>query len=277
MNQLQSSQLIVAVSTTYDRLLNLKNTQFPRHEALFYVLSCQGEPQLPIKEYVKKIQDIFGEKCEYAFLEGFGLSRNRNAALALALDKLTRKSGFIHICDDDVTLDLSGLFELQKVAVNTKTDIAVGVVSSGDAMFKEYKHESYEISPYSAAKVSSIEMLVSSRFLSENKIAFDESFGLGTLYPSGEEFIFCNDVLNVGGRIKFFPITICDHPPISSGQDFFTESDKVVAKGAMLSRALGKWKAFLCSIAFSFKKWPSYKKHMSLFKFILLMIKGVLR
>jgi hypothetical protein len=267
--------LVVAVATVYNRLGAIRPQQFPKREGIKYVVSCQGDRELNDNDYVEIIRKIFGEDCLYTLLDGFGLSINRNSAITLALN--SDECEYIYIADDDITLNVDGLLMFAKTLKDSSFDFGAGIVSTSNGYFKFYSSSEFEINRFNSAKVSSVEIVISKTTLKDYNLKFDEDFGLGAKYPSGEEFIFCNDALRQGAKGCFYPIVLCQHPPESSGQDFFSSDDKIMAKGAMLGRSFGKVLGSLMILAFSLKKYNSYKQEIGIYRFTRNLFKGLCR
>jgi hypothetical protein len=87
----------------------------------------------------------------------------------------------------------------------------------------------------------------------KNALFFDLDFGLGSLYPSGEEYIFLTDALKLGLNVGYFPVVIGIHPDSSSGDDFFSSPIKIQAKRQMFIRIFGKY-SFPIIVMFWIKK-----------------------
>ncbi|MGI9533099.1 hypothetical protein, partial [Lutimonas sp.] len=121
-------------------------------------------------------------------------------------------------------------------------------------------------------KVSSVEIAFRSDSILKNNLKFDEKFGLGSTFPTGEEAIFLSDALKKGLKIKYVPIPIVQHPKESSGYNYTNNYSLIMGKGAMLCRIFG-WKAYVISIAFALKKYKL--SSISLIKFIQIMFEGI--
>ncbi|HET8963068.1 MAG TPA: hypothetical protein VFM99_04180, partial [Chitinophagales bacterium] len=116
------------------------------------------------------------------------------------------------------------------------------------------------------AKVSSCEMLLKRNWILQNKIAFNTQFGLGAIYPGGEEFIFITEVIKAGGTARFIPINICIlETTITSGRNYTPAM--VTAKGAMIRKVYG-WKFLFINFAYTMRKYGEYKSSMSAWQFI---------
>lgn len=190
------------------------------------------------------------DHISYQQLDFAGLSKSRNAALSLCTTK------YAYIMDDDVEFDLEKIGELVKQMEKHKVDVATCQFryQNGNSP-KQYAVNPFVHNMLSAAKVASIELCINIESLNKHNIRFDERFGLGAEYPSGEEYIFLTDCLKVGLHVAYFPIVTGIHPNETSGLDFFTSADKTLAKRAMLQRIFG-WKSMPYTVAFWLKKLP---------------------
>ena len=85
--------------------------------------------------------------------------------------------------------------------------------------------------------VASIEVAISLPTLRQTGIRFDERFGLGAPFPTGEELVLLADVLRAGGRILFVREIIASHPAQTAG----ARRDLTVtrARGALFRRLFG--------------------------------------
>ncbi|BED88002.1 glycosyl transferase [Pseudoalteromonas sp. MM1] len=266
----------ILISTIYDRIDLLNEKNYPQNPEVTYFISCQGYRNKEIRHYEEALISIFGKNCNYSFMEGYGLSKNRNNAITLALSK-SNNDTYFYICDDDISIDIDSLLKVSAIASHEKLVCVVGMVKTINGYFKNYPAKQRTYSRLDCSKVSSVEMLVCSDFIEKNKLHFDERFGLGAEYPSGEEFVFCNDIISLGGKVRFFPIAFCEHPPVSSGSDFFSSHNKVIAKGAMFTRVFGKVGGVVLSLIFAFKKKSQYRGSLTFFEFTKQIIKGALR
>lgn len=85
--------------------------------------------------------------------------------------------------------------------------------------------------------VASIEVAVSLPMLRKKGIRFDERFGLGAPFPTGEELVLLADLLRAGGRIVFVREIVASHPAQTAG----ARRDLTVlrARGALFRRLFG--------------------------------------
>lgn len=183
-----------------------------------------------------------------------GLSKSRN----LALREST--ADYAYIMDDDVILNDGAIESLVKLLMQDNVDVGTAYFNYEDGRkSKTITSKSFNHDYLTAAKVSSIELCIRLKAILDKNIFFDESFGLGADYPSGEEYIFITDCMKEGLATKFYPICIGVHPNVTSGDDFYSSRPKVLAKREMFRRVFG-WKAPLFILAFWAKKLPTVLK-----------------
>lgn len=264
--------ITVAISTMYSRLEAIQPEQFPYDERVTYVISCQGDKIYDSTFYEKKIKSLFGSSCYFILLDGYGLSKNRNAAIKLA--SKIKNCEYIYIADDDIYVDINGICIIASKLKNSSFDFCVGKISTSNGFFKNYANYEYKITRLRAAKISSVELMISAYMITKYDIIFDERFGLGSTYPSGEELIYCCDAISNKLKGVYFPIVLSMHSPESSGQNFYSNHQKIVAKGAMFKRAFGPLRGLLLILIFSLKKYPKYRRNISFWFFLLYMYKG---
>lgn len=198
-----------------------------------------------------------------------GLSKSRNKALEL--------------CDGDIALisddDVEYVENLQEIIIrafeeNRDADIITFQIKTPDEkLFKEnYKIFQFTHNIKTIMRVSSIEIAFRVKSIKENKIKFDEKFGLGTNYPTGEEAIFLYGAMKKGLKIIYVPIPIVYHPKESSGGMFKNNPILIKAKGAMFYRIFGI-KSYLISLLFAYKKYKM--SNYSFFEFFSYMLEGI--
>lgn len=193
------------------------------------------------------------------FSETKGLSISRNILLSLS------QGDFSWILDDDVSPCFTGIKNLISF-LEANSDIAALSCKFTDiegVTRKNYKNHNFEHGIFSIMKVSSIELILNRRFLGESAIAFDENFGLGAKYPSGEENILLSDILRKGGLIKFFPEVICFHPVVTSASVKFDQKSWN-ARGALMRRVFGAF-GILFFVPFFLKRVQSGQTSLSNF------------
>ncbi|MCQ4294873.1 glycosyltransferase [Pseudomonas stutzeri] len=176
-----------------------------------------------------------------------GLSKSRNLAMRNC------STQYALISDDDVVIDIPSLLNAVDFAEKNNVDILACRFSYSDGTMNSYPEAGRHLGIMSVASVCSIEILVKVDSLRRNFISFDERFGLGTSLPSGEEYVFLTDALKSGLEIRHSPCVVCSHPLVTSGMDFFTTKEKVLAKREMIIRVFGLWAPFVMIVFFAKK------------------------
>ncbi|EEY39696.1 glycosyltransferase [Vibrio mimicus] len=211
-------------------------------ENISYVIVHQNYYNFINKElYVRK--DVV-----YILSDTIGLSISRNIAIANSNGEIS------YILDDDVVIDYSSIGYIKDFFKSKKVDVAQFQVSTVNGHFKKYKLNERRLGLLDLAKISSIEIAFRTDFVRKHGILFPEDMGLGTNFPSGEEYVFLAHAYKKNADIIFFPLTTVTHPPVSSGMDFFSNPNKLKAKKIMFSKAHGRILGRLFYIAFLLKK-----------------------
>lgn len=180
-----------------------------------------------------------------------GLAKSRNAALA-------RASGEICLFSDDDIVFLEDARETiaRAFAAHPAADIITfqARIPTG-APFKTYPTKPKWLGRRTIMRVTSWEIAFRRRAILAAGLTFDERFGLGARFPTGEENIFLRDALGCGLKILYVPQPIVIHPAQSSGSDF-TDETIIMAKGAMFYRMFGR-PAHWINALFAWKKSPA--------------------
>ncbi|NQZ82851.1 MAG: glycosyltransferase family 2 protein [Colwellia sp.] len=178
-----------------------------------------------------------------------GLSKSRN----LAIKACTTKYIVFSDDDNDYVEDFSQIIAKYHKQLKEPEFISFQIHDKNGVAFKKYPHILKPHNKMSALRISSIEHIINCDFLKTNNILFDESFGLGALYPSCEQPIFLASILAQGGRAFYVPSPFAIHPIEHSGLDFFSR-DNALTRGKMLIRVFGAIKGRLLAAAFIMKK-----------------------
>ncbi len=195
-----------------------------------------------------------------------GLSKSRNHALDHAEGKICL------ISDDDLTYkeDIESII-LHSFEQHPDADIITFQIETPDGQLrKKYKTKAYWHNKRTVMKVSSVEITFRKSAIDQSNLHFDENFGLGAAFPTGEENIFLADALDKKLKILSLPIPIVSHPLESSGKNFDSRQ-LIQAKGALFERIFGL-KSYIVSFLFACRKYKMSK--FSLFAFYGLMLRG---
>jgi hypothetical protein len=203
------------------------------------------------------------EKCHET-----GLSKSRNRALELAMD------GPCLMADDDGILNenVSSIVETAFRENRGADIITFQIISPEGAPAKKYKADRFWHDRRSIAGVSSVEIAFRREAVIRAGVMFDEQFGLGAEYPTGEEFIFLSDALEKGLKILYLPIPIVRLTKQSSGRNY-QDRRFLVGKGAMIARVFGR-RGKVVIMFFALKKFPEYRRLYSLYEGYTLLQRG---
>lgn len=191
----------------------------------------------------------------YSQTQSAGLSRNRNNALTHATSEINL------ITDDDV--EYVPDFEqrvLSEYESHHDADIITFRVERGHHV-PEKREDHFTHNKWSLRKVPSVGITFKKSSLKKTNVRFDERFGLGAVYESGEEQIFLKDCLDAGLKLVHVEVPIVRHTHLSSA--WIWNKAQVRAKVAVMWRMYGPLVAFVIPLRFVFTKKELYQEHMS--------------
>ncbi|MDR7017303.1 glycosyltransferase [Acinetobacter sp. 3657] len=222
----------------------------------------RGTPPHNIIVINQCVDEIHENKSFLNFYER-GLSRSRNRGLE-------KSNSDICLITDNDTFFNDNMEDVIKKAFSDYPDadiLTFQVETPEGELYKNYKENFFWHNKLSLAKVSSVEIAFRRESILKTNIKFDEDFGLGSYFPTSEEYIFLADAFSKGLKIGYVPKVIVYHPKESSG-GAFTNKELVYAKGAMINRIFGK-KGILICFLFSLKKYRySGMSFLSFFKLL---------
>ncbi|MEO8933950.1 MAG: glycosyltransferase family A protein [Xanthomarina sp.] len=169
----------------------------------------------------------------------FGLSKSRNLALKNAVGDICL------FTDDDVVFDANFHITIVNAFSENKNAglIAFKVHNREGEDYRSYPTRNKRFNLKSIKGLMSIEIAVRPKIILQKGIRFDERFGLGSLFETGEEYLFGNSVLNHQIPAYFFNSYIVYHDEFNSGMDL--GSDKIIfGRGALNYCLYGKWAYF---------------------------------
>ena len=212
--------------------------------------------------------DLASNGIRIISFEERGIAQSRNRALEFA------HGDYLLITDDDVSV-LANMKEtiIESFKAYPEADlITFQSLDENGQQRKVYSERSYWHSKRSLLKVSSIEIAIKRSSWRKDPFYIDARFGLGSLFPTGEESIFLTDLYNRGWKMRYVPKAIVQHPNASSGRALFHNENLIMAKGAMIARIFG-WRAAFIAFLFALKK----RKEMGygLFQCFRLLSEGI--
>ncbi|MGF1885601.1 glycosyltransferase family 2 protein [Photobacterium profundum] len=211
-------------------------------------------------------EKIASDKVRYIQSSTIGLSKSRNIALEHAVGDI------LWIMDDDTKLLDSAYNSIVDEFGLSKKVVILNFMPNFDLVNDEIKE--YKFNYISAIHICSINICIRKDVVNDG-FRFDESFGLGTQLPSGEEYIFITDMIKNGYDIFQSKIIGCLHSDDSSGLDFFSSENKLIAKFRMFERVFGK-AGFIFSLLFLMKKSNVLYRHGYILKSYKLFFRHIL-
>lgn len=197
-----------------------------------------------------------------------GLSKSRNRAIHLA----TGTHAFI--ADDDLVYAKDFKRKIEKAFSEfPEADIITFKIETPEGLpYKNYSNQSFEHSRTSIFKVSSVEIVLKLNTIKKHQLKFDENFGLGSTFTSGEETIFLNDAMNAGLRIYYCPEALVIHPLESSGK--VLDETFFISKGALIKRLYRRSLYFFIGLIFLVKQLAKSQNTLTLSASIKAIFKG---
>jgi glycosyltransferase involved in cell wall biosynthesis len=160
-----------------------------------------------------------------------GLSHARNIGISYI------QNSIVTFSDDDCWYHPNAFQEVVDYFTANESDIVCYQIYDPDSKeyYKDYL-ESYQsqIRRRDLFRKSSIEFFIHLRNVDRRLVAFDEDFGLGAKYPSGEENLFLFKMYQQGYKISYVPKVVVYHakPLIQSRLTYKT----FISKGPLFKR-----------------------------------------
>ncbi len=263
-------KLSILLSTINDRIYHAEKIFTKQFADTEFIVVHQVTNVSMVDEYNSYYRNF--EKGNIKFIQRFerGTGKSRNIALQNASGEL------FFICDDDIEFMPRFIEIITEYADKYPVaDIFTYMIQTTEGMpYKKYFSDTKWHTIHSSAKVSNVEMVIRRNWHQKAQIQFDERFGLGTKYNTGEELVFLSDALKQGAKAIFIPEYIVSHPKESSGKTYSVEL--IQAKGAMIARVYG-WKFWFINLAFAIKKYKEYKSKIGLIPFTKNIYSGSLK
>lgn len=184
----------------FKRLLDsLKNQTFKNFEL---IVVSQGNDSLT--------KDLLNE-CGLSFSHFFSSKKGLSIARNIGLKHV--HGHYASISDDDCWYPTDALEKVYNTFFyNPSYSVACFQIFDpiSDIFYKKYFNQEHRLNRFSICKVSSIEIFFNNEII-EKGVIFDERFGLGGIYNSGEENLFLNDILRCNYHIYYVPKIIVYH------------------------------------------------------------------
>ena len=180
-----------------------------------------------------KINDPHKKNIRIINTDTKGLSESRN----LAIKNSSKK--YCLLADDDIIYK-NGFYEIIEEAFeeNLNSDlITFMMVDEKGKEFKKYP-STIEHNNKSIRDVNSVVIAFKRESIIKNNIQFDNLFGLGAIFETGEEYIFLRNCIEKKLTILFCPKIILQHKSISSGKLAFKDKN-IFARAAIFYKFYG--------------------------------------
>lgn len=140
---------------------------------------------------------------------------------------------------------------------------------------KKYPHKKLKIGYVRALKIASWQLAFKLESIKAKGIRFDETLGSGVSNAGGEEHKFLYDCIRSGLRIIYIPVNIGRMTPSSSQWWKGFTNKYFFDRGIMTRKLMGKWLSTLYAIYFLTRKYPLYKKDISIREGSKHLLKGI--
>lgn len=221
--ELNSLQVMIC---TYGQegLERVAKSSHPKVEGVEYLVSCQIDSDFIIPKELDREDFRIFTTCSK------GLSINRNNALSLASAPL------LLISDDDIDYTEEGLRNVIDAFQNHPDADIITFRFESRYKKKLYPTESVYLNTFPKGYyVSSIEIGLRRQSI-QGKIWFNENFGIGAMFPSGEEDVFMCECLDAGMKGIFEPLTIARHDGSTTSERNLMLPSRPQTKGAIFLR-----------------------------------------
>ena len=231
--------ITVAISTMIENLDNfISNFSFASlHEANEVLIIIQGTLN-------KKPTLLFNNNYTIIEDDGEGISRSRNIAL------LHASCDYVWFMDDDVLLNNDAIITVKNYISQYNSDIFTIRMKEyhGGRPYKNYSRK-HRLNRRDIVGISSAEIIVSRKFLTQSHVRFNEFLGLGTQYPSCEENIFLLDLFDLGAKLIHIPAYVQTHRAVDR-TIHFKDPNILFAKGVFCKRYNGFMGVFIMLLWF---------------------------
>lgn len=193
-------------------------------------------------ESIENILKKYKLNYKHIRIERKGLSLARNVGLNYA------NGDIITFSDDDCWYPTYAFEEINTVFKNNESDILCFNIFDpiSNQMYKSYKTEiNNNLSEIDLCRISSIEIFIDLRKVRKVDMNFDERFGLGARFNSGEENILLSDLKTKRYSIKYIPKIIVYHQCKKLKNKM--NSEQAYCKGAMFKRMYPNIKGLIYS------------------------------
>ncbi|HEM4130164.1 TPA: glycosyltransferase family 2 protein [Streptococcus suis] len=217
-------------------------------------------------------EETIVEQREYATIVhscALGLSASRNEALSYAgIDVICQ------VADDDLVF-VDNYQEIVNKAYHEypDADVIIFYVDFENHAIKRPKLSQGKMSYLDAMRASSVQISFKKSSLDKVGILFDERFGIGAQYGSGEETILLFDALRKGLKLYSYPEKIASLKERESHWDRSNTPENCRKRGAIYKRMSPNW-YWLLIFQFAIRKRKLMLPEISMFQNMKYMLQG---
>ena len=222
-------------------IVRMDDVLLPPQEGIHYIVSYQYSDE----RYLDLIPKLLLARTDVTIFKykGQGLSVNRN----LAIEKAS--ADLIMFADDDTHLSPNAFEEVRNVFEKyPDLDIAFFNASTytGKPLKKYPKEEMWLTGMPQGYTISAIE-IAAKRECVQNRLRFDERFGLGTKFLTcGEEEIWMENAVKAGLKMRYFPIKTVETSTLLKKSLLYIDAGVQRSFGAVTYYKYGKKAWLIC-------------------------------
>ena len=221
----KKNNLEILISTT-----NKNNLDFI--DNIFFHNNKYQYPILIINQSDKKIKSDYNN-INVVNSDSTGLSISRNLAI--------KNSSFDYcvFADDDIIYK-EDFYEIISTSFknNPNADIITfRMEDESGKLFKDYKNIKYH-DERTIRDINSVVIAFKRESVIKNNLIFDPLFGLGSIFPTGDEYVFLRECLKKGLNIISIPEIILSHNSESSGK-MAHKDENIFARAAIFYKFFG--------------------------------------
>ena len=193
-------------------------------------------------------------------------SNTKGASVARNIGLKEIKGDIFALSDDDCWYTEDAL-EFVYNYFNKNEDADVLCCQYYDPVKKIYpkvypENEIKDFSKIQILKKAAIEIFVNANRVKDYKIGFDEGFGVGPIYNSGEEYMYLMDLKKLGYKLNYYPKVLAYH---NVREKDYLDEKSFVAKGPVFKRLFGNGMGLVMYTVFTAKKFKQVDNCIKLY------------
>lgn len=248
--------------------MNQDNTDIVRHANIqsdvIVVNQCDRDGE-QVEYFVNKD----GERCRIVMIYTTerGLSRSRNMAMRRSEADICLFCDDDEVFEDDYVSIVRSAFESQK-----RPDVAAFALNY---FKKKFPERDYRIGYVRALSVVSLQIAFRRRRVADKGIELDVEMGSGTGHGAGEENKFLYDCLRRNLTAYYDHRVIATVPYAGSAWFKGYTPTFFYNRGWATKRYMGKFWALVYAVYYSVRKYPMYRKEISVFSAFSNTVRGI--